>query len=158
MSFEPELHRIASCTVAKYTLSRNCLVWLTPRSWNNSVEYSKEISRFWIQTGSFTIRSDLCNHCHLYLIRFPRLSDAKDQVLEGGIMKPLCTRTDAFLVFNYLQLSLFVRVAKPKIELFPHITKAIVVELELADGYSFHKVYDQSSFSLKWIVFGLVLS
>ena len=73
-------------------------------------------------------------------------------------MKPFCTRTDAFLLFNYLQLSLFVRVAKPKTELFPHITKAIVVELELADGYSFHKVYDQSSFSLKWIVFGLVLS
>ena len=73
-------------------------------------------------------------------------------------MKPLCTRTDAFLVFNYLQLSLFVCVAKPKIELFPHITKAIVVELELADGYSFYKVYDHSSFSLKSIVFGLVLS
>ena len=44
-------------------------------------------------------------------------------------MKPFCTRTDAFLVFNYLQLSLFVRVAKPKTKLFTRITKTIVVEL-----------------------------
>ena len=48
-------------------------------------------------------------------------------------MKPFCTRTDAFLVFNYLQLSLFVRVAKPKTKLFTSMTKAIVVELEFAD-------------------------
>ena len=48
-------------------------------------------------------------------------------------MKPFCTRTDASLVFNYLQLSLFVRVAKPKTKLFTSMTKAIVVELEFAD-------------------------
>ena len=38
-----------------------------------------------------------------------------------------------FLVFNYLQLSLFVRVAKPKTKLFTSMTKAILVELEFAD-------------------------
>ncbi|RMX60324.1 hypothetical protein pdam_00018798 [Pocillopora damicornis] len=58
-----------------------------------------------------------------------RLWDAKHQVLERGTMKPFCTRTDAFLVFNYLQLSLFVRVAKPQTKLFTRITKTIVVEL-----------------------------
>ena len=62
-----------------------------------------------------------------------------------------------FVVFNYLESSQF-HVAKPKTKLFPRITKAIVVELEFADDYGFHKVYDHSSFSLKWIVFGLVLS
>ena len=61
-------------------------------------------------------------------------------------------------MFNYLQLSLFVRVAKPKTKLFTRMTKAIVVELEFADDYGFHKGYHHSSFSLKSIVFGLVLS
>ena len=63
-----------------------------------------------------------------------------------------------FVVFNYLESSQFVHVAKPKTELFPRITKATVVELEFADDYGFYKVYDHSSFSLKSIVFGLVLS
>ena len=62
-----------------------------------------------------------------------------------------------FVVFNYLESSQF-HVAKPKTKLFPRKTKAIVVELEFADDYGFHKVYDHSSFSLKSIVFGLVLS
>ena len=62
-----------------------------------------------------------------------------------------------FVVFNYLESSQF-HVAKPKTKLFPRITKAIVVELEFADDYGFPKVYDHSSFSLKSIVFGLVLS
>ena len=62
-----------------------------------------------------------------------------------------------FVVFNYLESSQF-HVAKPKTKLFPRIMKAIVVELEFADDYGFHKVYDHSSFSLKSIVFGLVLS
>ena len=36
-------------------------------------------------------------------------------------------------MFDYLQLSLFVRVAKPKTKLFTSMTEAIVVELEFAD-------------------------
>ena len=36
-------------------------------------------------------------------------------------------------MFNYLELSLFVRIAKPKTKLFTSMTKAILVELEFAD-------------------------
>ena len=49
-------------------------------------------------------------------------------------------------MFNYLQLSLFVRAPKPKTKLFPRIAKAIVVELEFADDYNFQKFDDHSSF------------